>query len=234
MSPIRQNYRKICQQITQFCEQYGRDPASVRLIAVGKMHSVDKILEIAEAGHRDFGENYLQEALEKITHCQENATSAPSLNWHFIGHIQSRKCRDLAENFSWVHTVETAKVAKKLNEFRHGEPLNICIQVNIDGEETKSGVTVEDLPEFAQQVADLPNLSLRGLMILPKARSDVQGQRAVFARCRELMQNLNQQGLSLDQLSMGMTNDMEAAIAEGATMVRIGTALFGDRPPRKS
>ncbi|MBX2869214.1 MAG: YggS family pyridoxal phosphate-dependent enzyme [Acidiferrobacterales bacterium] len=234
MSLIRQNYRDISRQISQYCEEYDRDPASVRLIAVGKMHPVDKIVDIAEVEHRDFGENYLQEALGKIAYCQQNTVFGSFLNWHFIGHIQSRKCRDLAENFSWIHTVESMKVARKLNEFRSGKPLNICIQVNIDTEESKSGVLVEELPDFAQQVNTMPNLNLRGLMILPKSRSDMLGQRAVFARCRELMQDLNSRGLQLDHLSMGMTNDLEAAIAEGATMVRIGTALFGERPPKQT
>lgn len=193
---------------------------------------MEKILELASLGQRDFGENYLQEALGKIADCHVQSAQIDRLDWHFIGHIQSRKCKDLAENFSWVHTVESVKVAQKLDKYSHSKPLNVCIQVNIDDEETKSGITIDQLEGFADQVASLPNLHLRGLMILPKNRSELREQRKVFAKCRELLEQLNSKGHDLDQLSMGMTNDMEAAIAEGATMLRIGTALFGTRPER--
>jgi len=232
MSPIHQNFRVISQQISHFCQLYGRDPDSLRLIAVGKVHPVEKILELAELGQRDFGENYLQEALGKIAHCRAGSAVFDELEWHFIGHIQSRKCKDLAQNFSWVHTVESLKVAQKLNKYRQGKALNICIQVNIDDEETKSGVNINELIELAEQITSLPNLHLRGLMILPKSRVDIEDQREVFSRCRKLLEQLNSEGHKLDHLSMGMTNDMEAAIAEGATMIRIGTALFGSRPER--
>ena len=158
--------------------------------------------------------------------------NSDSLEWHFIGHIQSRKCRELATYFDWVDTVESLKVAKKLSQYRTGKPLNILIQVNIDNEETKSGVTVEEVAGLVAEISSLPNLKLRGLMIIPRAREDLTEQRAVFARCRNLLEQLNQSGYHLDQLSMGMTADMEAAIAEGATQVRIGTALFGVRPAK--
>jgi len=232
MSSIRQNFREISQQISHFCQLYGRETGSLRLVAVGKVHPVEKILELAELGQRDFGENYLQEALEKIAHCRSQLAGVENLEWHFIGHIQSRKCRDIAENFSWVHTVESIKVAQKLNKYRQGKALNICIQVNIDNEETKSGVNIAQIDELAEQIASLPNLNLRGLMILPKSRTEKKEQREVFYRCRKMLERLNASGHNLDQLSMGMTNDMEAAIAEGATMIRIGTALFGSRPAR--
>jgi len=234
MRLIRQNYSDICQQISGYCQQYGRDPASVKLIAVGKLHSVEKILDLAGAGQRDFGENYLQEALEKITHCQSAHQPPLPLEWHFIGHIQSRKCKDLAHNFSWVHTVESLKVAKKLSQNRQGSPLNICIQLNIDEEESKSGIPPAALTALADEISALPNLNLRGLMIIPKTRTNFADQREVFSRCRKLLQQLNSNGHNLDQLSMGMTGDMEAAIAEGATMVRIGTALFGHRPQKQT
>lgn len=231
MHNLEQNLAHITHDIARFSDLYGRVGGSVRLIAVGKKHPVEKILALAEAGQRDFGENYLQEAMEKITHCrQARDASAPPLIWHFIGHIQSRKCKDLAANFDWVHTVESAKVARKLSQHRSGDPLNVLIQVNIDDEESKSGIDCAELLPLATEMVALPNLKLRGLMILPKAEDDFSRQREVFARCRELLETLNRNGFEVDQLSMGMTNDMEAAIAEGATQVRIGTALFGPRP----
>ena len=178
-----------------------------------------------------FGENYLQEAEEKIDWCADHAGDvARDLVWHFIGHIQSRKCRDIAGIFDWVHTVDSEKVARRLDQHRRGDPLNVLIQVNIDDEATKSGVKPSQLAPLARTVSELPNLNLRGLMIIPRAESDFDRQRSAFRRCRELQESLNREGLELDHLSMGMTADMEAAIAEGATMVRIGTAIFGPRP----
>ena len=232
---LEQRYRGVRKEIAQYAARYHRQPESVRLVAVGKVHGVEKIIAVAGLGQKDFAENYLQEALEKIQACREaGSPGAESIRWHFIGHIQSRKCRDIAQNFDWVHTVDSEKVAERLNRYRQGDPLNVLIQVNIDNEETKSGALVEALPELASKVSALPNLRLRGLMIIPRASDEFSEQRETFSRCRLLLEEVNQSGFNLDQLSMGMTGDLEAAIAEGATMVRIGTAIFGTRPPKNA
>ncbi len=231
MPDLEKNYQQICCDLRKYCETYGREAGSVKLVAVGKKHTVEKIVALARLGQQDFGENFLQEAGDKILHCRQQTGKPEShINWHFIGHIQSRKCRDLAHYFDWIHTIETTKVARKLNQHRVGSPLNVLIQVNIDQEQTKSGVDPSELSELAHCITELPNLNLRGLMIIPRVETDFILQRKVFARCLNLLDDLNATGYNLDQLSMGMTNDMEAAIAEGATMVRIGTALFGPRP----
>ena len=231
MQQLEQNLRRIQGDIRRFGQQYQRKDGSIKLVAVGKKHPVEKILVLAAAGQRDFGENYLQEAVAKITACQQQLPPSDSdLIWHFIGHIQSRKCKEIAANFDWVHTVESAKVARKLDQHRTGNPLNVLIQVNIDDEESKSGVDPDGLLPLAKEVSAFKNLILRGLMIIPKEEKEFSGQREVFSRCRGLLEMLNKNGFELDQLSMGMTNDMEAAISEGATQVRIGTALFGPRP----
>ncbi len=231
MTILEQNFSQINSNIAEFSKLYGRNVNSVTLVAVGKKHPVDKIIALSTFGQQDFGENFVQEAVEKILYCKQQAspTSAP-LRWHFVGHIQSRKCRELAQHFDWVHSVESIKVARKLSQFRDRGPLNILIQVNIDQEPTKSGIDPSQLSDLIQDIATLPNLRLRGLMIIPRAEPNFTAQREVFSRCRLLLENLRAAGYELDQLSMGMTNDMEAAIAEGATMVRIGTALFGQRP----
>ncbi len=179
---------------------------------------------------RDFGENYLQDALDK----QAGLEDLP-LVWHFVGHVQSNKTRDIAHRFDWVHGVDRLKIARRLSDQRPGrnqgkEPLNVCLQVNIDDEPGKGGLHPDDLPEIASVVADLPKLRLRGLMAIPKPEIDPDRQRAAFRRVRELYEALRGRGLGLDTLSMGMSADMQAAIAEGATIVRIGTALFGPRP----
>lgn len=208
----------------------GRDPASITLLAVSKMQSPQAIREVAHAGQQNFGENYLQEALEK-----QIALANPTLIWHFIGPIQSNKTRAIAENFAWVHSVDRLKIAQRVSAQRpaHTSPLNVCIEVNISGEASKSGVAPQALAALAEQVAALPKLKLRGLMAIPAPAIDVQQQRQAFAQVRELFDGLNQQGLNLDTLSMGMSDDMEAAIAEGATIVRIGTAIFGARTALK-
>lgn len=231
MQQLEQNLKRIQGDIRRFSQQYQRKDGSVKLVAVGKKHPVDKILTLAAAGQRDFGENYMQEALAKMTVCRQQLPPSNSdLIWHFIGHIQSRKCKEIAAHFDWVHTVESTKVARKLDQHRTGNPLNVLIQVNIDDEESKSGVDPDDLLSLATEISVFKNLILRGLMIIPKEEKEFSKQREVFARCRGLLEMLNQSGMQLDQLSMGMTNDMEAAVAEGATQVRIGTALFGPRP----
>jgi pyridoxal phosphate enzyme (YggS family) len=204
----------------------GRDPGSVRLLAVSKKQPISKISAAAAAGQRDFGENFVQEGLDKI-----QALAHLRLTWHFIGHLQSNKTRDVAEYFDWVHTIEKLKTARRLSQQRPEShpPLNICLQVNIDEEASKSGVSADGLPALAAACAGLPNLRLRGLMCLPAIREGFEAQREPFARLRQLQQSLIDDGLELDTLSMGMSNDFRAAVFEGATIVRIGTALFGER-----
>ena len=232
MSPLLQRYRNIQEQIADFCAKYDRPRDDVRLLAVGKKHPLASIQELHSAGHRHFGENYLQEAEDKIqqfNYSQNSISDQPE--WHFIGHIQSRKSAQIAQLFNWVHTVASEKVANKLNQARiEGSPLNVLIQLNLQQEESKSGIPESELLPLAEKIQSMDNLRLRGLMILPKAEQDFGRQREVFGRCRKILQKLQNQGFPLDHLSMGMTNDLEAAIAEGATQVRIGTALFGPRP----
>lgn len=231
MNDLERNLAEIRARIADCCGRYQRTEGSVRLVAVGKKHPADRIAALAGLGQTAFGENYLQEAAEKMDWLAAHAPDiAGKLEWHFIGHIQSRKCRDIAGLFDWVHTVDSEKVARRLDQHRQGAPLNVMLQVNIDDEETKAGCSAAQLPALARTVDSLPNLDLRGLMIIPRAENDFERQRAAFRRCRHLMESVNADGIAMDQLSMGMTADMEAAIAEGATMVRIGTALFGPRP----
>jgi len=227
-------YQQTLDLLEKYANKYQREPSSISLIAVSKRHSADKVVELTKLGHRQFAENYMQEGVEKIARIADSLDDPGTDNrlvWHFIGHIQSRKCREIATHFDWVHTVESVKVAKKLNQYRSGQPpLNILIQLNLQQEVSKSGVGVEDLAELAAHVTELPNLRLRGLMIIPEIEIDFEKQRSVFHQCGLALEQLNLQGFNLDQLSMGMTQDMEAAIAEGATQIRIGTAIFGPRP----
>jgi len=233
---IAERFERVTADIERWRAQYGRAPGAVQLIAVGKLHTADKVAKLAKLGQRDFAENYAQEGVEKIARVAEQLTgrAAPDsadLRWHFIGHIQSRKCRQVAAHFDWVHSVDSIKVARRLSGSRLGSaPLNVLIQVNLQGEASKHGVAEAELPGLAAAVAELPNLRLRGLMLLPAAEPSPAKQRAVFARCRAIRDELNARGLALDHLSMGMSGDLESAIAEGATMVRVGTALFGPRP----
>jgi pyridoxal phosphate enzyme (YggS family) len=230
MSTIADNLQAIESTITAAATAAGRPRSAVRLLAVSKTFPPEAVLEALAAGQRAFGENYLQEALDKM---QAVAQAAPgiALEWHFIGPIQSNKTRPIATSFQWVHSVERYKIAQRLSEQRPPElgPLNICLQVNISGEASKSGALPEELPELARQVALLPNLRLRGLMAIPELQSDPAQQRASFARLRALAERLRGNGLELDTLSMGMSGDLTAAIAEGATIVRIGSAIFGAR-----
>ncbi len=200
------------------------------LLAVSKTFGPDAVITAADAGQRAFGENYLQEALDKQ---QAVAARRPDLDldWHFIGPIQSNKTRPLAEHFNWAHAVDREKIARRLSEQRPADlpPLNICLQVNVSGEASKSGVAPADLPALAQAVAALPRLRLRGLMAIPEPAQDIEAQRKPFAQLRALQQQLRAIGIDTDTLSMGMSADMPAAIAEGATIVRIGTAIFGQR-----
>lgn len=206
----------------------GRKPGSVGVIAVSKTHAARSIREAYTTGQRDFGENYLQEALAK-----QAELSDLDIVWHFIGPIQSNKTRALAAHFDWVHSVDRLKVAERLSEQRSPElaPLNLCIQVNVSGEDSKAGVAPEELPDLAVAVARLPGLRLRGLMAIPAPTDDVTQQRAAFGSLREALASLSIPGL--DTLSMGMSDDLEAAISEGATLVRVGTAIFGPRPSRQ-
>ena len=223
MSTIADNIGLVSQRIRAAAEAVQRDPDSVHLLAVSKTKPAQAVREAYAAGLRDFGENYLQEALSK----QVELTDLP-LSWHFIGPIQSNKTRAIAEHFALVHSVDRLKIAQRLSEQRPAElpPLNICIQVNVSGEASKSGCTPADLPALANAISALPRLTLRGLMAIPEPTDDRAAQDAAFATVRDLQASLN---LPLDTLSMGMSHDLESAIAQGATWVRIGTALFGAR-----
>ncbi|RRV26932.1 YggS family pyridoxal phosphate-dependent enzyme [Stutzerimonas nitrititolerans] len=228
MSTIANNIAKVAARIREAAQAASRDPDTVGLLAVSKTQPAEAIREANGAGLSDFGENYLQEALEKQARLADLA-----LTWHFIGPIQSNKTRAIAEHFDWVHSVDRLKIAQRLSEQRPTElpPLNVCLQVNVSGEASKSGCAPQDVAELARTIATLPNLRLRGLMAIPEPTDDRAEQHAAFARLRQLQQAL---ALELDTLSMGMSQDLEAAIAEGATWVRIGTALFGARtyPPQ--
>jgi pyridoxal phosphate enzyme (YggS family) len=204
----------------------GRDPASVTLVAVTKAKTAESVRLAATAGVTDFGENYLQEALAKMDRLADLR-----LQWHFIGTIQSNKTRPIAERFDWVHSVDRFNVARRLSEQRpfHAPPLNVCLQVALVPEPTKGGVSLDALAALAAAVAELPRVRLRGLMCVPPPQPTLEAERAVFARLKVALEDLNAGGLKLDTLSMGMSADFESAIAEGATLVRIGTALFGSR-----
>ncbi len=203
------------------------DADKVTLLAVSKRHPVEKILTLYQQGQRDFGESYIQEAVQKI-----QQTAGLDIVWHFIGPIQSNKTRDIAENFQWVHSVDRLKIARRLSEQRPAQlpDLNICLQINISEEPQKSGFSPTEIFKHLENIADLPHLKLRGLMAIPRMATEYEQQRLAFRQLKELMQTLNEQfKLNMDTLSMGMSGDLEAAIAEGATIVRIGTALFGAR-----
>ena len=223
MSTIAENIAKVGERIRAAAQASGRDLDHIGLLAVSKTKPAAAVREAYAAGIRDFGENYLQEALEK----QAELSELP-LIWHFIGPIQSNKTKPIAEHFAWVHSVDRLKIAQRLSEQRPADlpPLNICLQVNVSAEDSKSGCAPAELAALALAVSQLPNLRLRGLMAIPEPTDDVAAQQAAFARLRELRDGLP---LTLDTLSMGMSHDLDAAIAEGATWVRIGTALFGAR-----
>tara|TARA_Y100001960_G_C14703429_1_gene842996 strand:+ start:706 stop:1425 length:720 start_codon:yes stop_codon:yes gene_type:complete len=220
-------YETLTERLRQAEHQHGRVEGSVCLVAVSKTYSADDIRTVAVQGQNDFGENQIQDALTKIPVLREMGCT-----WHFIGPIQSNKCRDIALNFDWVHSVERVKIARRLSDLRpnDAEPLNILIQVNSQNEATKSGVSPDSVGDLIREIKDMPNLHLRGLMTIPAPQNAIDRQRAVFADLRGLLEKLNREHQTdLDCLSMGMTNDMEAAVAEGATHVRIGTAIFGPR-----
>lgn len=218
--------REINEKISVAERQYQRLAGSVKLIAVSKTQSADSIYEAFQAGQTAFGENYLQEALGKMS------TLADShIEWHFIGQLQSNKTKAIAEHFAWVHSVESEFLAKRLNQQRplHLPPLSICLQVNLDNEPDKSGIDLNNVLPLAQTIANFSRLQLRGLMAIPHARTDFDEQRQVFHRLRQTFLLLQKAGFAVDTLSMGMSDDFTAAIAEGSTMVRIGTAIFGKR-----
>lgn len=223
MSTIADNIAQVSSRIRAAALAARRDEHSVQLLAVSKTKPAQALREAYAAGLCDFGENYLQEALGK----QLELADLP-LIWHFIGPIQSNKTRAIAEHFAWVHSVDRLKIAQRLSEQRPADlpPLNICIQVNVSGEASKSGCTPADLPALANAISELPRLTLRGLMAIPEPTDDRAEQDAAFAAVQSLQASLN---LPLDTLSMGMSHDLESAIAQGATWVRIGTALFGAR-----
>tara|TARA_B110000046_G_scaffold186044_1_gene231815 strand:+ start:30722 stop:31417 length:696 start_codon:yes stop_codon:yes gene_type:complete len=229
MPTIKNNISSIQIRLQQAASEAGRTPNAVLLLAVSKTRNSAQISEALESGLTSFGENYLQEAIEKI-----DQLSATNLDWHFIGPLQSNKTRLAAEYFSWVHSVDRLKIAQRLSAQRPTTmaPLNLCLQVNIDNEPTKSGFSPEQALVAASEIANLPNINLRGLMAIPRSRRSVIEQRIPFARLRALKDQINSRldnSLKLDTLSMGMSGDMDAAILEGATIVRVGTDIFGPR-----
>jgi len=228
MTTIAENLQSVHQRIARACDAAGRHVNEVTLLAVSKTFGPDAVREAFSAGQRAFGENYIQEAVDKI----EMLRDLP-LQWHCIGPIQSNKTRWVAAHFDWAHTIDRLKIAQRLSEQRRADqaPLQVCIQVNVDGGPTKAGVAPAAVVALAREVAQLPRLALRGLMTIPEPAADFAGQKAVHLRAKALFEQLRGDGLAIDTLSMGMTADLEAAVAAGSTMVRIGTAIFGSRPP---
>lgn len=230
MSLISQALQQVRARVAQAEAAAQRPAGSVTLIAVSKTFPATAVADAVNAGQRAFGENYVQEGTQKVV---EVASMQPGvrLEWHFIGPLQSNKTREVAEHFDWVHSIDRIKIAQRLSEQRpaHLPPLNLCLQVNVSAEDTKSGVAESELETLVQQVATLPHIKLRGLMCIPAPADDLHAKRAPFARLRMLRDQLNARGFALDALSMGMSADIEAAVLEGATHVRVGTAIFGAR-----
>ncbi len=239
MSSISTQLEEVRKRIDKACQEVGRDSSSVTLLAVSKTFGPEAVVEAVRAGQRDFGENYVQEALGKIKALRlwaAEQTQPPHLCWHCIGPLQSNKARPVAENFDWVHSIDRLKIAQRLSEFRpaHLPPLQVCLQVNIDGGPTKSGVQPQEALALAEAVQPLPGLVLRGLMTIPEPAADFSAALRVHQRTRALLEQLNASARlrrPLDTLSMGMSADLEAAIAAGSTLVRVGTAIFGRRAP---
>lgn len=223
MTLIKDNITMLEVQISQACKKANRSINDVSLLAVSKTKPIAMIEQAYQAGQRAFGESYIQEAVEKIA----QLTHLPDICWHFIGPIQSNKTKQIATNFSWVHSLDRIKIAKRLNEHRYGQdtPLNVCLQVNISNEDSKSGVTTNELPELIQYVASCENLQLRGLMAIPQKNATAD----TFNKMFQLFNELKNRYPQVDTLSMGMSNDMQQAIAAGSTMVRVGSAIFGER-----
>jgi pyridoxal phosphate enzyme (YggS family) len=230
MSIISDNLQAVHDRIATAAHAAQRNSDDIALLAVSKTFGPQAVIDAAQAGQRAFGENYLQEAVDKMAAVRALAPQFP-LQWHFIGPIQSNKTRPIAEHFDWVHSVDREKIAQRLSEQRSPQraPLNICLQVNISGESSKSGLAPQDVLALARTVAGMPRLALRGLMAIPEPTDDVEKQRAAFRQLHQLYETCRAEGLRFDTLSMGMSADLEAAIAEGSTMVRIGSAIFGKR-----
>jgi pyridoxal phosphate enzyme (YggS family) len=226
MSAIADNLQAVQARIAKAAAAAGRSPESVRLLAVSKTWPLASVIDAADAGQRAFGENYVQEGIDKIA-----AISGRNLEWHFIGPLQSNKSRPVAERFDWVHSIDRLKIAERLSAQRPAylPPLQVCVQVNVSGEASKSGCAPDEALDLCRAVTTLPGLRLRGLMAIPEPTDDPAAQRAPFRRLRKTYEQLRAAGLPLDTLSMGMSHDLEAAVAEGATIVRIGTAIFGER-----
>ena len=226
MQNIEKNLIRVHRQIEQAARLYQRGPDDISLLAVSKKKPPGDIRSAHAAGQRDFGENYLQEAEQKM-----RELSDLDITWHFIGAIQSNKTRIIAEHFDWVHCIDRLKIAQRLSDQRPDSmpPINVCVQVNLDLESSKSGVTPDQVDSLAENINKLPRIHFRGLMAIPAPHEDIESQREPFARLRKQLNMLNQKGLDCDTLSIGMSHDLEAAIAEGSTLVRIGTAIFGER-----
>lgn len=225
MKNITERLNQLGSRLRALENQYQRTPYSVRILAVSKTWPVTDIRAAFAAGQKAFGENYLQEAVEKIT-----MLAGHDIEWHFIGPVQSNKTRILAGHFHWCHSVDRIKIARRLSDASDpSQPLNICVQINTSGEDTKSGIHEDEAQDLCDQIAMLPGLRLRGLMTMPATATDLESQRQPFRRLRLLLEQLNASGHALDTLSMGTSRDIEAAVAEGATIIRIGTAIFGSR-----
>lgn len=226
---IAENIQQIQKKIADYRSKYPDCAKKVQLLAVSKNKPAEMLEAAYQAGQHDFGESFLQEALQKM-----DTLSSLDITWHFIGSIQSNKTKDIANHFQWVHSVDRLKITRRLSEQRDPKlpPLNICLQVNISQESSKSGIRLDEVAALAKSISAFPNIKLRGLMAIPAKAESFEQQRAIFQQLRLVLEQLNNHGLALDTLSMGMSNDMEAAIAEGATIVRIGTAIFGARTPK--
>ncbi len=234
MSMIGEGLQAVNARIARAAAAAGREPGAVRLVAVSKTQPAECIAQAYRLGQRDFGENYVQEAVEKMTALSAQIGGELALapiEWHLIGPLQANKTRIVAERFNWVHTLDREKIARRLSEQRPdgAKPINVLLQINISGEASKSGIPPAQAGELARALANLPNLRLRGLMAIPGHTPDAARQRASFAAVRVLFERLNSDGMGFDTLSMGMSADLEAAIAQGATMVRVGTSIFGAR-----
>ena len=235
MAAINDNLQAVAARIRSAARASGRDPSFVRLLAVTKTVAPAQIQEALEAGQRSFGENYVQEAVDKKAVLGKSGTNS-QIDWHLIGPLQSNKTRAAAECFDWVHTIDREKVARRLSQARAADvsPLNVLIQVNVSGEETKSGVAPAEVEALARIVSGLARLCLRGLMAIPEPTEDATVQLERFYAVRELFDRLNERGFALDTLSMGMSQDLESAVAAGSTLVRVGTAIFGERPKQRA
>ena len=230
MNTVQDNLLNIKNEIKKIAKECGRDPNTIQLIAVSKTKPVEQIMEAINAGQLAFGENYVQEGIEKIQYFEKNMPNN-DLIWHFIGPLQSNKSKLVAEHFDWMHTIDRLKIAQRLSDQRpnHMAKLNVLIQVNISQEASKSGVKPEEVTELVKQIVALPNLNLRGLMAIPEIENDYDKQLKVFTKMQQLLYSLQKDYPFMDTLSMGMSGDMPAAISAGSTMVRIGTAIFGAR-----